>query len=364
MPPISIAIEKTTQKTIDITLSPTHNIFGSMIHLVKADEMPGIHEWITKVRQSITPEQLADTHLALIGLHYVVLPDDGQITFPAYINNLEKTDPILLRDKMLDVYLKIGEASESDNQSVDWTEILATPNNYINFLKSRFPDYTLDEGVEKRAYEYVIDPPAMKDFIVKHMTWLWSTFFEAEWNRVEPILLESIRSFNNFDISSMSRIEAANFIIGQDVSEAKWCQHIDDKERIEFVPNPHNGPYITPIFSNNTMYILFGARQPEGVDDRIPELDRTEIVSRLSALADNTRLHILQLTAERGEIRVQDILEDIELSQPSVSRYLTQLTSTGYLNERRENGAKVYSLNQDRIRKTLKAVSAFLLGQQ
>jgi len=70
----------------------------------------------------------------------------------------------------------------------------------------------------------------------------------------------------------------------------------------------------------------------------------------------------LQLVSERGEIRVNDILEVINLSQPSVSRYLSQLTASGYLNERRENGAKVYMLNKDRIDKTLKAVNAFLLG--
>ena len=74
-------------------------------------------------------------------------------------------------------------------------------------------------------------------------------------------------------------------------------------------------------------------------------------------------MHILQLVSERGEIRVQDILEVINLSQPSVSRYLSQLTAAGYLQERRESGAKVYSLNHDRIDKTLKAVSAFLTGR-
>jgi DNA-binding IclR family transcriptional regulator len=62
-------------------------------------------------------------------------------------------------------------------------------------------------------------------------------------------------------------------------------------------------------------------------------------------------------------MRSQEIMETINLSQPSISRYLTQLTATGYLQERRENGAKVYILNQDRSEKTLKAVHAFLLGR-
>jgi len=34
---------------------------------------------------------------------------------------------------------------------------------------------------------------------------------------------------------------------------------------------------------------------------------------------------------------------------------------TGYLQERRANGAKAYTINRDRIEKTLKAISAFLL---
>ena len=97
-------------------------------------------------------------------------------------------------------------------------------------------------------------------------------------------------------------------------------------------------------------------------DLRIPELDRADIVARMSALADDTRLRILQMIAESDELRAQDIMEEISLSQPSVSRYLTQLTATGYLQERRVNGAKAYALNRDRIEKTLKAVHKFLLG--
>jgi DNA-binding transcriptional ArsR family regulator len=110
-------------------------------------------------------------------------------------------------------------------------------------------------------------------------------------------------------------------------------------------------------------YIYFGAHLPEGTETRIPELDRAEIVAKLSALADETRLHILQMIGEKGQMRSQEIMEATGLSQPSVSRYLSQLTATGYLQERRENGAKVYILNTDRLEKTLKAVNAFLLGR-
>ena len=46
---------------------------------------------------------------------------------------------------------------------------------------------------------------------------------------------------------------------------------------------------------------MFGARQPEDASVRIPELDRADIVARMSALADDTRLRILQMIAESTE---------------------------------------------------------------
>lgn len=360
MSPIPVMLEKTATKTIEVSLSPTHNIFLSMFLLAKEDQPPGIHEWINKTRASMSKKELANHELALIGFYFAVVPDEGNITFPAYLNQLEKTEATALRDKMLNTYAGLWQEEVPE---VDWDEVLTSADSYIEFLRSRFDDEHVNEKLEKRAYDYVIDPPAMKDFLVGHMTWVWKTHFEAEWRRTEPMLLASARSFNELDLTSMSRLEVTNFIIGQDVSNTKWSKHIDEVERAEFIPNPHMGPYFHASMKNGVAQIIFGARQPEGSGERIPELDRTEIVARLSALADDTRMHILQLVAERGEIRVHDILEVINLSQPSVSRYLSQLTASGYLQERREGGAKVYILNHDRIEKTLKAVSAFLSGR-
>jgi DNA-binding MarR family transcriptional regulator len=68
----------------------------------------------------------------------------------------------------------------------------------------------------------------------------------------------------------------------------------------------------------------------------------------------------LKLVAEAGELRSQDIINRLELSQSAASRHLQQLSATGYLTERRCEGAKCYRLNSERIENTLRAVSAFL----
>ena len=98
---------------------------------------------------------------------------------------------------------------------------------------------------------------------------------------------------------------------------------------------------------------------------RSGRLTRTEILVRLSALTDDTRLQILRQIAENGELRSQEIIDGLELSQSAASRHLTQLTAAGYLKERRCDGAKCYSLNVERVSDTLQAVAGYLkLGER
>ena len=109
------------------------------------------------------------------------------------------------------------------------------------------------------------------------------------------------------------------------------------------------------------MWVLFGARVPEGAVVHAPDLTRAEILVRLNALADDTRLRMLKLIAEEGELHSQDIMTHLALSQSATSRHLKQLSATGYLNERRCEGAKCYELNPRRIEDTLQALSAFAI---
>ena len=81
---------------------------------------------------------------------------------------------------------------------------------------------------------------------------------------------------------------------------------------------------------------------------------------RLNAMADDTRLHILELMAKEGELGAKEIIARLDLSQSSASRHLRQLSATGYLIERRHEGAKVYRLNRDRIKNIARSIERFV----
>jgi ArsR family transcriptional regulator len=372
MSPFALNLEKTTTRHSLVMIEPALNAFGSMLLISKAEDEPGIHEWVTKTRLQMSSEERFRHKLVTIGFHYSILPQTPGATFEAYLGDLEATPPSEFRDRLLNAYSGIcltGKLPPEDqSQPVDWEEVLTSARNYVEFLKSRFGDELTDEEVETRAYQYVIDPAALKQLITGHIRWFWKNYLQAEWTRIRPMLEESARAFNQIDYGDMTRMQVIEFVTGKDVSsepklEWKWANELQGAKELIFIPNAHIGPYIRADKIGDVFYIYFGAHLPEGSDVRVPELDRAEIVSRISALADDTRLQILQLIAENGEMRSQEIMEVVNLSQPSVSRYLSQLTAAGFLQERRANGAKAYVLNEDRIEKTLQAVRAFLLGR-
>lgn len=366
MSPFALDLEKTRPSNSLVMLEPALNAFGSMLLLSKGGDEPGVHEWVTRTLAQMSVEERSRHYLVMIGFHYAILPAKSGWTFEQYLADIESTPPSELRERLLNAYAGTcltDESQKDPGAPVDWDEVLSSAANYVEFLRSRFGDEWTDAEMESRAYQYVIDPAALKQLLSGHLRWFWKNHLQAEWNRVRPILEESARAFNQTDTRGLSREEIVEFVTGKELNEAKHGEKLQAAQELVFVPNAHFGPYMRGNMVGNTFFVYFGAHLPEGSDVRVPELDRAEIVSRISALADDTRLQILQMIAERGEMRSQEIMEAINLSQPSVSRYLSQLTAAGYLQERRANGAKAYILNKDRIEKTLKAVHAFLLDR-
>src|SRR5215207_2333430 len=325
MSPFAINLEKTRIENSLVMLEPALNAFGSMLLISKSEDEPGIHEWVAKTSAQMSSEERSRHKLVTIGFHYSILPGKAGISFEAYLDSLESTPPSEFRDRLLKAYSEIcfTEDSQKDqHKAVEWDEILSSAKNYVDFLRYRFGEELIDEEMETRAYQYVIDPAALKQLVTGHIRWFWKNYLQAEWTRVRPMLEETAKAFNQIDVSDMTRLETIQFVTGKEYNEAKWGDELDKAGNLIFIPNAHLGPYIRHAKIQDNFYLYFGAHLPEGSDIRVPELDRAEIVARLSALADNTRLSILQMIAENGKMRSQEIMEAINLSQPSVSRYL------------------------------------------
>ena len=68
-------------------------------------------------------------------------------------------------------------------------------------------------------------------------------------------------------------------------------------------------------------------------------------VKALRALADENRLNIIDMLS-CGELCVCDIVEGLNLTQPTVSHHLKILQSVGLVNFRKDGKWRIFSLNQ------------------
>jgi len=361
--PVTDVVSPISQTAIRVALEPAHIALNSLVLLNKSDRMLGLHEWVENTAVSLTPEQKHNNLLVLEGFYHVIEPHRSWSSFHNYLDYMEKEDPTILRQRMFDVYEHLCSTPETEGTNLNIETVLRSPGTYLDYLYERFPADKIDVQIETEAYHLLKDPAAMQAVIVSHLRQMWNLYFADEWVRTRPLLQSSVAAFSQIDFSEMTPREAAKVVLGQELPE--WGDKLLSKwqtPQITFVPSPHLGPYVHNFKTRRTLWLLFGARLPLGSSVNAPDLSRSELLVRVNALADDTRLRILQLIKDEGELCSQDVQQRLELSQSAGSRHLKQLTATGYLSERRVDGAKWYTLNKERIDDTLQALSHFLKG--
>jgi DNA-binding transcriptional ArsR family regulator len=345
---------------ISFGLEPAFNALHSLMLLTKVDQLSGLDEWVTQTATALPADRQHMNHVVLIGVHYAVVPTRSWSSFPLYLDDLARQDSSVLRDRVFDAYFSIGKEKGRSTDGLmkpDVSEMLADQALYFSFLRERFGSF--DEEIEAEAHSLLNDPPKLKDTVVAHLRYMWTHIMSAEWGRVSPLLQTCVDAYRQTDFSGKSIMEAIQQVMEQKPDD--WCQKVaGEADRVVFVPSAHVGPYQGRYLVNRTLYLLFGMRQPPGAVDQWPELSRSELLVRVTALADDIRLRILHFIAHHGEQRSPDIIRQLDLSQSAASRHLQQLSATGYLTERWREGSKWYSLNPDRIDDTFRALSRFL----
>ena len=87
----------------------------------------------------------------------------------------------------------------------------------------------------------------------------------------------------------------------------------------------------------------------------------SELVAKyFRALGDATRVRILELLREHGELSVGELVERLALSQPKVSNHLACLRWCGFVVTRREHPAVLYRIADERVSQLLELGRALL----
>jgi DNA-binding transcriptional ArsR family regulator len=338
--------------TVRVVVDPARALINSLGLLNMIDTRSGLGDWIVQTAAAMSPELRRDNEIAGQLFDLIDL-DDDPMEFPALIKRIEQQDMAEAIKKL------VQHIAEKEN--IDPDQILKTKDSYVELINSFFVNKGEDCNREMiaAAYDYMIDPEAARTFLIQHLKMMWSKYLEAEWNRVRPVLYETAAVFDQLDLSDLTPLEAIQAVTGRDMT-AFWKD--DETEELIFVPSTHTGPYMSQwgMDEKRRTFIIYGARVPEGVETTSTELSLRDLLVQFTALADDSRLRILSLLTHNRELSSQDFQQMLDLSQSAASRHLRQLVATGYLNERRRDLNKVFSLNPQRVQETAAAMRILL----
>ena len=348
---------------ISFSVEPAVNALGSLFFLSMADEYSGLDAWVVNTTNTLPQEALFRNRVVMLGLFYAWTPDRSWASFPTFIAHLERTNAETLRDRVLTTYINLPCKDKTDNESETLSpeDLMVDFDTFIEYLLAKFDEELIDREVELASYELMKEPIRMKEYIVDHFREMWETELIHEWARVLPMIEESAAAFSQYDFGEMTDLEALQFISGQTGERGEWI--LENCETVVLVPSKHSGPYSYGFVSGSMGWILFNAHLPEGSTTSTTGLSQSELLVRLNALADETRLQIIINIRTSGEVCAQDLIERLGVSQSSISRHLRQLSASGFIHERRTEAGKCYSLNPNRMRDTIHALES-LYGER
>lgn len=304
------------QPASDIRTEPAYSALCSTAMLHKAASLGGSARWAREAASALTPRQLELNELIFTALGPALLLPGAWADFPAYLDALAGQHPSELRERVL------AQRSAAD---------LASP----------------------KVAALLADPSQLHDLIVAHLRGVWDGSLAAEWAAAQRKIAAQVR---------LLRLSAPGSGVSPERIRQNLLQFIAGPlgvgagiRELVFVPSPHVGRHTAQLTVGAVQYVFFDAELHHHVLLRDTPVRDMELIGRLSALTEPARLRVLALLARHGELTLQDLMEQLETSQPNVSRYLKSLAS--YVAEQRgKDGRKRYRLVPSQIDVTFDAL--------
>ncbi|NDJ34637.1 MAG: winged helix-turn-helix transcriptional regulator [Chloroflexi bacterium] len=344
------------QPTVSVVADQVYATLGAIAFSTRTEDYPGLSPWFKGLMASLPPERL-ETHNTLLRLFLSpIWPDtiETWLSFPAYLDWLAARSPEALITREMQRLLYTTGFAERHTPA----DLLANRDLLRRLAANAITEVGLADSALHIYLGYVDAPQTLLDESVEHLRWLWDEVFVAAWEEHKPAVVQTEQAFQRVHFAGMTVTQAVRAVTGREVNFMADAKFNDEFDELIFVPGLPIGPYVAFFSGQETiMRLVFAADTVHST--RRTQLSRAELLVRLNTLADDTRLRILELLVEHGELSSPAVMEHLSLSQSAASRHLRQLSLTGYLTERRHEGAKVYRLNRPRLDETLQALTDF-----
>jgi ArsR family transcriptional regulator len=219
---------------------------------------------------------------------------------------------------------------------------LDEPDALTAFLRT----VQFDERHLEQAVHLLRHPAELKARFVAALIRFWNDFYREEYERYLPIMEHSVQHHRRQGYSG-DFVRVSTAVVGRVLP---IDQNVHARTRkVVFIPSCHTGPYVGVshyLKDSRPVLILSYNCRLTGTPDRDQPLAVQELFPLLKALADETRLQILSILSGQ-ELYIQEIVDQLDISQPAVSRHLKLMVTSGLLTVRKEDSMKYLAIDEE-----------------
>jgi len=198
----------------------------------------------------------------------------------------------------------------------------------------------------EQAVHLLRHPAELKARFIAVLTRFWNDFYREEHERNLLVMERSVqyhrRQGYTGDFVHVSTAVTGRLLPG--APDFYACMR-----KVVFIPSCHTGPYVGVshyLQDSRPVLILSYNCRLTGTPDHAQPLAVQGLFPLLKALADETRLHILSILSGQ-ELYIQEIVDQLDISQPAVSRHLKLMVSSGLLTVRKEESMKYLAIDEE-----------------
>ncbi len=316
-----LAQQSTATVQITVAVAPIQQTLVSMSLLTAQRWETPKEPWLTTTAAGLPPS-LQQRHTLLATCAAAFATEQTSVSFPAFLATLAQEPPATLARRLQDA---------ADSCPTPAKSAPANPASIDTLLA---------------------DPAWLQQTLVQLLRKLWEEHFAAPWTQKQSMLDYIVAELNARDWPTTSVGALLRAFLRRPVPEwlASQVGGVDcGVDHVVFVPSPYLHFQAARQRESSTLWIFLWA--DFGVwPMRTEPVQRTEVLGPLTALAEETRLQILELLAAHQPLAAQEIIARLDVSQSTVSRHLKQLVKAGFVHERRAGGAnKFYQLQAERL---------------
>jgi hypothetical protein len=343
---------------VRFTVSLAHSLLSTVSLVCAVPSYEGLGDWLPEARARLGPAQLAELCLLagfpghvqrftseLAASLPVSAPDFDQAALMAHLEAVPG-------DEYSQMALRALARGSSPRQGSDeLLSLMDKPSEWAAYL-ARVGSDVAPEVVAGLVRE----GDQLKSRWLSALERFWNELYSFEFEATRPIMARSVA----FERSRPrpARFEDVFVTVTGRLAPEQVMDVLPSVERVTFVPSCYVGPYVAYTHFDSQLILYYNCRSaPVDIAGAGSEA-ATAIYPPLKALADETRLEILNLL-RGGELYAQEIVEHLGISQPAVSRHLTLMAAAGVLRIRREGNAKYYALDRETLHRLAGTLEGF-----